>query len=119
MHLFKHLAVVVSRIFTADKDINAGLNSLFSRLRRVESVSIQAVGLDLGVDGQEERGALIGFEGGRNDQVLSGLQPDEFHHFAGVHEGFRLGYRSLRAEKRGWELSNLSFVLKNQTNTLL
>lgn len=65
-----------------------------------------------GDNAQEEGGGLIWTEGGRNHQVLAGLQHQELHHFAGVHVGLGLGDGRIRFEEGGRKLSVVCHVLR-------
>ena len=70
------------------------------------------MGLCFGQDGEDEGSRLVGFEGGRHDEVFTRLQMEELHHLSSIHVALALGYGHVAAEERGRELPSLSYVLE-------
>lgn len=67
-----------------------------------------------GQDGQQERGRLVGIEGGRNDQVVPRRQRQHLHHLAAVLVHLRLGHRSGSLEERRWKLPTVGLKLEHR-----
>lgn len=85
----------------------------------LECLDLLAAGLLPGEDGQEEGGGLVGLVGARHDDVFSGLQREELHHFTGIHQQLGLGNGSVAAEERCRELSGAFLILQENEHASL
>lgn len=70
--------------------------------------------LRFGQDGQQERGILVGIEGGQNDHVVPRRQRQHLHHLTFVHVRLRLRHRSVCPEEHRWKLPFVGLKLEHR-----
>lgn len=86
--------------------------NFFMSYHQTSTVSILATSLFSWVDGEDEGGCLVGFEGGWHNQVFTRLQHKELYHLTGIHVFITPSNRQMGVEEHCWKLPTLRFVLK-------